>query len=70
MCKKKGQHGLCAKSYSTFFYSNKETLKLTNVADYIKLAKVLIELTNKRDILLPRLGYAVLFPAVATLASS
>ena len=65
-----GQHGLCAKSYSTFFYSSKETHKLTNVADYIKLAKVLIELTNKRDILLPRLGYAVLSPAVATLASS
>ena len=53
-----------------FFCSNKEIHELANAAYYIKIAKVLIKLTNKCDILLPRLDYSVLFLAAATLASS
>lgn len=35
-----------------------------------QLTKVMIELTNKSDILLPRLGYLVLFLEAATIVKS
>ena len=37
---------------------------------YIKIAKALIELTNKCDILLSRLGYSILYLVAATLAGN